>query len=537
MARLINFTGGQSRDPLSAAQIKSLQLSEILNANQGLNRPIYSGGQLGVELGSEALKALVLAKERQAAAGRETAQADNLKAALADRSNVSVSGIQPDNSSHLSPLSRRLAQTIEPKQFTPSPRDGLIGDPFNSEGGTSPRNPQQVGETRQLLRGGQGFPADLTPEQEDIGRGQEARLNFIQSQGNRLAPFDPLQATLRRPNTLNERIGILSQNKDNLPLAMQMQLQQEAAGQAAGVRAEENANLLNRIGLQNQAQLNLQKQGQEFTAGQNSLSREAEFKKQEDAFGRQKEILKLQQDANKQERIASQDFQTDTLFKQQEFKQKQFETEVDLKKKEIGIKRDLESAKNLQDLKNKNFSNEADLRKEYTKGSGEFLKVRDSFGRIQGSVADPSPAGDLAMIFNFMKMLDPGSTVREGEFATAANAGSIPTRITAIWNKIRAGERLAPEQRKDFFEQSLNLFSTMEQSQKALSDQYTGLAQRNGLNDKNVIVDFPVPKFEKPSLSKFGLDEKTFLKGTAAQGQGSAGNGLPPLPPGFIEVK
>ena len=38
----------------------------------------------------------------------------------------------------------------------------------------------------------------------------------------------------------------------------------------------------------------------------------------------------------------------------------------------------------------------------------------------------PDAAGDMALIFSYMKMLDPNSTVREGEYATAQDAGSIP---------------------------------------------------------------------------------------------------------------
>ena len=49
-----------------------------------------------------------------------------------------------------------------------------------------------------------------------------------------------------------------------------------------------------------------------------------------------------------------------------------------------------------------------------------------------------------------MKMLDPNSTVREGEFANAQNAASIPDRIRNQYNKAAEGTRLTAEQRNDF---------------------------------------------------------------------------------------
>ena len=42
-----------------------------------------------------------------------------------------------------------------------------------------------------------------------------------------------------------------------------------------------------------------------------------------------------------------------------------------------------------------------------------FAEQASAYGRVVASAEDPSPAGDLALIFNYMKVLDPGSTVRD----------------------------------------------------------------------------------------------------------------------------
>jgi hypothetical protein len=65
------------------------------------------------------------------------------------------------------------------------------------------------------------------------------------------------------------------------------------------------------------------------------------------------------------------------------------------------------------------------LRDDFLKGSKVFVDTKDAYTRIQDSASDPSAAGDLALIFNYMKMLDPGSTVREGEFATAQDSAGV----------------------------------------------------------------------------------------------------------------
>jgi len=98
------------------------------------------------------------------------------------------------------------------------------------------------------------------------------------------------------------------------------------------------------------------------------------------------------------------------------------------------------------------------IRAEIRKADPDYIKIEDAYGRVQASAEDPSAAGDLALIFNYMKMLDPGSTVREGEFATAQNAGGVDQRIVSLYNRIMEGERLSPSQRSDFTNRSGKLF-------------------------------------------------------------------------------
>ena len=62
----------------------------------------------------------------------------------------------------------------------------------------------------------------------------------------------------------------------------------------------------------------------------------------------------------------------------------------------------------------------------------------------------PSAPKDQAAIFSWMKILDPGSTVREGEYATAKNARGVPDSIRAWLNQAIDGQILSPEQRKLF---------------------------------------------------------------------------------------
>lgn len=135
------------------------------------------------------------------------------------------------------------------------------------------------------------------------------------------------------------------------------------------------------------------------------------------------------------------------------------------------------------------FDRSTKLRKEFTGLSKDFIVQRDSFARVQASADNPSAAGDLALIFNYMKILDPGSVVRESEFATAQNAAGVPERIRALYNNTLRGERLSPKTRADFVGRAEKLFSRAQGQHEKRVDQYRSLAGRVGANPEDVVLD------------------------------------------------
>lgn len=143
---------------------------------------------------------------------------------------------------------------------------------------------------------------------------------------------------------------------------------------------------------------------------------------------------------------------------------------------------------------------ETKIRKEYAGLAKPYFEVRDAFSRVEQAASQPSAAGDLALIFNYMKMLDPGSVVREGEFATAQNAAGVPDRVRNLWNRLLSGERLNENQRGDFVGQARGLFSRQERQYQALQNQYRGIAERLGLDPRNTILDFTIPAASAPQI-------------------------------------
>ncbi|MCY4028989.1 MAG: hypothetical protein OXH75_22060 [Acidobacteria bacterium] len=89
------------------------------------------------------------------------------------------------------------------------------------------------------------------------------------------------------------------------------------------------------------------------------------------------------------------------------------------------------------------------LRQEFERQIAPDLQVVQSAQEVQQLAENPSAAGDIALVFRFMKALDPSSVVREGEFAAAAGAAGLPGRLQAAFARVDRGELLTPDQRQD----------------------------------------------------------------------------------------
>jgi hypothetical protein len=145
---------------------------------------------------------------------------------------------------------------------------------------------------------------------------------------------------------------------------------------------------------------------------------------------------------------------------------------------------------------------EEGLRKEFTGLTKDYRTVADAYSRIQS--AQETGPGDISLIFSYMKLLDPGSTVREGEFATAQNAGGVPERVIAQYNRLISGERLAPETRKQFLAQAQGLYDQATKDYDRTRGQYQELARRAGVDPANVTLEFGSTAAPKPGTSGTG---------------------------------
>jgi len=109
-----------------------------------------------------------------------------------------------------------------------------------------------------------------------------------------------------------------------------------------------------------------------------------------------------------------------------------------------------------------------------------------AYNRVLQSSTQDSPGGDLAMIFSFMKLLDPTSVVRENEQASAQNAAAVPDRIRNLYNRVLKGTRLTPNQRADFLNQAKQQIKGYQDSANQITQYYNNLAISQGVDTYSV---------------------------------------------------
>ena len=150
-------------------------------------------------------------------------------------------------------------------------------------------------------------------------------------------------------------------------------------------------------------------------------------------------------------------------------------------------------AKSARDI-SKNMSNwEKEARRDFTKVTGEFREVDNSYGKIiaASDIEQQTPQTQKSLIFSNMKMPDPGSTVREGEFATAEQTTGIPGMVKNAYNRAIAGEFLGTDQIQGFRKAAGDIYNNSLEAFDADLAYYTRLAEDQGANPERVVRDLP----------------------------------------------
>ena len=141
----------------------------------------------------------------------------------------------------------------------------------------------------------------------------------------------------------------------------------------------------------------------------------------------------------------------------------------------------------------KKFDQEKKLRDEYTKKTANFTEGTRNYQVIKSSAADDSGAGDVALVTSFMKMLDPGSVVRETEFANARDTAGLLEQLKNQAQKVQTGQFLGVEQRAAFSRLAKQYLDAAKKQQDGVKKDLSVIVKNYALNEENV---FGLPEEE-----------------------------------------
>ena len=142
----------------------------------------------------------------------------------------------------------------------------------------------------------------------------------------------------------------------------------------------------------------------------------------------------------------------------------------------------------------KGFKHELSLRSDFRQEPmyKAYQQVESAYRQINAGLEKISPAGDMAAATKVMKLLDPESVVRESELAMAMEATGLLDRITSYADRTLKGEKLTPNQRKDFRDLADKLFDQAAESYNAKRNEYVKIAKDYGFD--------PERAFGKPAM-------------------------------------
>ena len=152
----------------------------------------------------------------------------------------------------------------------------------------------------------------------------------------------------------------------------------------------------------------------------------------------------------------------------------------------------------------KTFAQEEKIRKEWQGRSKMYNELQGTFNTLQASASSANGPGDIALITGFMKMLDPGSVVRETEFATARDTAGLFTQLQNRLEKAQNGQLLSPQQRREYVALSQKYLDSA-QTKANQEKKDLGIVVKNyRLNPENVFGAEQAPPPPLPASATVG---------------------------------
>ena len=142
------------------------------------------------------------------------------------------------------------------------------------------------------------------------------------------------------------------------------------------------------------------------------------------------------------------------------------------------------SASNVNvDTGQKGFENKMSAKKTFMSEPiyKDYNDMKAAYGQVISALDQGTPIGDVAGATKVMKLLDPGSVVRETELGIAMAASGRMDRLKYYFDNWASGNKLTPTQREDFKQLSNELYAAAGQAYNQKRSEYLDFGVSTGV--------------------------------------------------------
>lgn len=121
----------------------------------------------------------------------------------------------------------------------------------------------------------------------------------------------------------------------------------------------------------------------------------------------------------------------------------------------------------------------------------DYNDMKSAYSQVVSSLSQGTPIGDVAGATKVMKLLDPGSVVRESELGIAMAASGRMDRLNNYFSNMMSGQKLTPTQREDFKALSNELYAAAGQAYNQKRKEYEQFGDAYGFKNLNTALGAP----------------------------------------------
>lgn len=121
----------------------------------------------------------------------------------------------------------------------------------------------------------------------------------------------------------------------------------------------------------------------------------------------------------------------------------------------------------------------------------DYNDMKSAYSQVISSLSQGTPIGDVAGATKVMKLLDPGSVVRESELGIAMAASGRMDRLNNYFSNMMSGQKLTPTQREDFKALSNELYAAAGQAYNQKRKEYEQFGDAYGFKNLNTALGAP----------------------------------------------